>query len=465
MTIIEQCRNFTNLQDTQIQLLEKICAYLPFAASVSLQEVVLFVVGHDDRIRILAHEGGAEASRRNFLPGTHKDKCELPLWNEVFNVGKPLWGRQEQSLGEFAKLGLFPIVDRGGKVIGGLAFMDNQNKKESSLLAEMAYMSIMVPDSSIDGLYDCVSYSDGLLLFDESGTILYANEAASRLVNLFGFDRRLVGTSIFKGSLKLSLVKRVLANYKGALEEELYDGLVISQAIIPIISGGKIKGAYLVLRDKTYQRKAEQELLVKNSVIKEIHHRVKNNLQSVSGLLRMQARRSESEEVAKALMESIHRIESMSLVHEILCHYDEEYVEISKISDELIRLLSASLLNSSHHIEAYYEGESILLTSDQASYVALIINELITNAIEHGFKDIHKGKITVEGYLLASNRVSLSVSDTGQGIEDAAALLQTKRLGMQIIKNLVENQLEGTIGIGQNNPHGTIITIEFERAE
>ena len=97
----------------------------------------------------------------------------------------------------------------------------------------------------------------------------------------------------------MSWVKQAIRDHRGAVSEEIYGDIIVEQTILPINAGTRAKRSFLFLKDKTAFRRKEQELMVKNSVIKEIHHRVKNNLQTVAGLLRMEARRSDSEQVKK----------------------------------------------------------------------------------------------------------------------------------------------------------------------
>ena len=137
---------------------------------------------------------------------------------------------------------------------------------------------------------------------------------------------------------------------------------------------------FLVLHDCTRESKQQQELLVKNSIIKEVHHRVKNNLQTVAGLLRMETRRSSLPDVKQALQEGINRIESMALVHDIVSHYDEDYIGIRSIYDELCRLLRMSMVRQDKRLLLLIVAKICLISSHMASYVSLIINELITNS-------------------------------------------------------------------------------------
>lgn len=198
--------------------------------------------------------------------------------------------------------------------------------------------------------YEPMSYFDGLIIFDDTYKILYANDAAMKLVDILGFDRRLVGSSIFSSTLKMSAIQQVLSDRNILTNEEIYQDMVIRQHMIPIAMGRNETRCFLVLHDCTRESKQQQELLVKNSIIKEVHHRVKNNLQTVAGLLRMEARRSSLPEVKQALQEGINRIESMALVHDIVSHYDEDYIGIRSIYDELCRLLRMSMVRQDQRL-------------------------------------------------------------------------------------------------------------------
>lgn len=465
--IAEFCKLHTDLEDSQIKLLERVTRYAEFAATVSRQEVVIFTKGKadDNTLAILETSLTSRSSLELFQKQSYISSLEIPLWENIFIDKKTICGKQELSLGKFVNLAIFPIVDNGGKVIGGIAFMGTYFTEDCYLLAETAFMAIMVPDVQNKELYRPVSYQAGIIIFDESGSILFASQSAKQMINLLGFDRRIVGTSIYGGRLKLSFVKQSLAKKQGDEMEEIYDNIVLNQRIIPIISGGKLCRSYLLLEDKTEKRKAEQDLLVKNSIIKEIHHRVKNNLQAVSGLLRMQARRTKSEEVRAELLESITRIESISLVHNLLCNYSEDFLGLHQVCHELLRLLSIGMLDHSQNIHAYYEGEDIKLSSDQASYLALVINEIISNAFKHAFKNRKEGTLVIKGRELENGLIEVDAIDDGIVLEENFDFYNKKSFGMQILKNIVEGQLNGEISFAKNEPKGCIVKIKFRREE
>ena len=457
----------TNLSEPQVSLLLRIAEFIPFAESVVQHAVYMFTA---------YQEGGF----LKIYPIKHGIACQslsatiVPIWTQLLSEGQPIQGFQEDQNGKLAFIITYPIVDNGGKVIGGLVFKnphiesvaDENIIQQILLLTETTYMSMLMPQDILDNpksLYEPLSYQDGVIIFDEGGTIMYGNESASRLVNLLGFDRRLVGSSIYGSSLKLSFVKKVLTERQGAISEEIYQDIVVRQTVIPVFFGRGLSRSFLFLKDMTRESKQQQALLVKNSVIKEIHHRVKNNLQTVAGLLRMEARRSDSNEVKKALQEGISRIESMALVHDIVSHYDEDYISIRSIYDELSRLLKNSMLLPKQQVQCDYIGDDIIISSHQASYVSLIINELISNSIEHGLG-------TQDGHITLSvqdnnQRILITLGDDGKGLPESFSLDASKRLGLQIIRNLVTHELQGTIQMGNHQSGGTIVTIDFEKGE
>ena len=207
---------------------------------------------------------------------------------------------------------------------------------------------------------------------------------------------------------------------------------------------------------------------MKNSVIKEVHHRVKNNLQSVAGLLRMQSRRSGSDDVKQALQDSIHRIESMALVHEIVSNFDEDYVALRSIIEELWRLLRQGLGSSDQRIDMDYTGDDIIMSSYKASYVSLVMNELFSNLFKHAFKDKTEGHVQVDVRDVRGDEqddmLHITIRDTGCGLPDDFESTRQRRLGLQIIDNLVRNELEGTIAWTSQGT-GTVVDIWIHKGE
>lgn len=461
MDIGQDILNETPLGPSQTALLEHISTLISFGESVTRQRIQIFTPLlksyyediHKDGINMLC------IMRNDTEIVTRRTKSSY-LWRNMFDKGCPQCGTAEAS-----REHVFPIVDNGGRIIGGISFtlstsvQPDQFEREYILSDTMHRLMLTATDEQIQ-FYEPISYLDGLIIFDHTNTIIYGNEAALQLVDVLGFNRRLIGSSIYGGALKISAIQQVLENRTVYTSEEIYQDMVIRQHMIPIAMGRNETRCFLVLHDCTHESKQQQELLVKNSIIKEIHHRVKNNLQTVAGLLRMEARRSNLPEVKQALQEGINRIESMALVHDIVSHYDEDYIGVRSIYDELCRLLRLSMVRHNQMVTFTYEGADILISSYVASYVSLIINELITNSLEHGL-DGESGNIHL-AVDETDDDIIMTFSDDGRGLPEDFDIVSNKRLGLTIINNLVTHELKGSLRIA-NSQKGVTVTIHMKK--
>jgi two-component sensor histidine kinase len=198
----------------------------------------------------------------------------------------------------------------------------------------------------------------------------------------------------------------------------------------------------------TELRRRERELVTKDATIREIHHRVKNNLQTVSALLRLQARRIEDEGAAQALNEAVRRIASIALVHETLSNSPDASVQFDDVLDRLVSH-AVELTPRLSEITISRQGELGLLDPRIATPLALVITELIYNALEHGLE--------VEGTQLTisierdEKSAKVSVIDDGVGLPDGFSLQESSNLGLQIVRTLTENELRGTLVLISNS--------------
>ena len=467
----------TELYPTQQALLLQFSERLSFGKAISEQGVSLLVQAKDGHLLL----SGALDSHHTGMVQKYEVPMDHPM-QQMLRSGKPYAGIMDWE--EPTDIGItiepyyayvYPIVDNGGKCIGACAFTNPVSEVYSSrydefmsIVSQTTFQGMLVPQLQQPELYEGISVLDGILFFEQDGTILYANRAAKKLGDIFGIDRRLQGTSIYSSTLKVGRIKKALEDRVGTIDEELYGDIALRQVMIPVVLGVKWKRGILVLQDKTELRKRDQQLLVKNSVIKEVHHRVKNNLQSVAGLLRMQSRRSGSDDVKQALQDSIHRIESMALVHEIVSNFDEDYVALRSIIEELWRLLRQGLGSSDQRIDMDYTGDDIIMSSHKASYVSLVMNELFSNLFKHAFKNRTEGHVQVDVRDVRGegqgDMLHITILDTGCGLPDDFENTRQRRLGLQIIDNLVRNELEGTIAWTSQGT-GTVVDIWIHKGE
>ncbi|MDU5269406.1 MAG: histidine kinase dimerization/phosphoacceptor domain -containing protein, partial [Varibaculum cambriense] len=220
-------------------------------------------------------------------------------------------------------------------------------------------------------------------------------------------------------------------------EVESSSGIVSFRAL-PLEQNGERVGALLLCRDVTEMRRRERELMTKDATIREIHHRVKNNLQTVSALLRMQIRRSDSAEVKAALGEAERRVAAIARVHEELSQTVDETIEFDNMISRLLRM-AAAMATTDQAVETAFTGSFGMVDADAASALAVVISELVANAVEHGLGQ-RGGKVTLEAKR-EGNQLDVWVRDDGCGLGDKPL----NGLGTSIVRTLVRGNLNGTI--------------------
>ncbi|MEJ2629378.1 MAG: sensor histidine kinase, partial [bacterium] len=222
-------------------------------------------------------------------------------------------------------------------------------------------------------------------------------------------------------------------------------------------------GLGIVFADITEQKQAEEQiqrdLKEKTTLLQEIHHRVKNNLQIISSLLNLQSNKIENQSCLFALQVSMRRINSMALIHEKL--YRSENLSSINFTD-YIKSLAQHLLksydNKGKHIELKFNLDKIFLGIDTAIPCGLILNELITNSLKHAFLKNRKGKISISFTRLKNKTYTLRVSDNGVGIAESIDYLHNDSLGLTLIRTLAD-QIEGEAIF--ENKNGTVCTLNF----
>ena len=366
---------------------------------------------------------------------------------------------------------VYPVRDGGGQVVADIVCTGGRGGvyvESETVVTETAYAAIAAPlpgaTDDADAYYRVVGRRDGVVIFDDEGRILYANESAAVTADVLGLDRRLVGMSIYGSVLSRAAIRDAIESRRPYSAEDRYGDIVIEVTMIPVTTGGKVRRVILVLRDRTEMRRSERELLVKNSVIKEIHHRVKNNLQTVAGFLRLQARLTHSEDAKRALHEGVGRIESMALVHDIVSHYEDDYIFLRALSERLMRLTAQSASPPGVTVETEYTGTDVLLDSRRAGYVSLILNELVTNALKYGAVDTVSGtmRITAEADV-SDGRARLVLTNAGRGGREVpVSETGSGGLGLEIVKNLVANELNGEFSYAEMQNGDVRVSFTFE---
>ncbi len=478
------------------QLFAKIIAALPILADVSRGDLLLF--------RYLDAEHA-------LVVGQAQPHSILPLYSESL-VGKtftaselpavfaPRRRRLWPELPRPAMLNGAPIVrqvrtvrDAQGRVIGALSVETNvlafeRHRRRSRVFQravdQLQWTALAGELCDASGL-SVFGEHDGIYLVDMQRRIQYVSGIASNFFRRLGYMEDLVGQRV--GSLATGdaqLVERALASETCVEEESEEQGLIWIRKALPVrarmpgdtalrrlgsvlglgarlSTGSYPVGVLVTIHDDTEARRQAQELKVKLALIQEVHHRVKNNLQTIASLLRLQSRRVESAEAQALLQEATNRILSIAVVHEYLSQAGGTTINIRDVARRIIAQMRDSLMGPEKQIRFELQGPNIYLPARHATACALVMNELLQNAVEHGYRHRDRGNIVLaledEG-----ERVHLSVRDDGDGLPPDFDLAASPSLGLRIVRALVSDDLHGQLAL-TSQEGGTLAAVSFTK--
>ncbi|ANS78396.1 Serine phosphatase RsbU, regulator of sigma subunit [Serinicoccus hydrothermalis] len=311
---------------------------------------------------------------------------------------------------------------------------------------------------------------DGVLRLTADGVIDYASpNAVSALRRLGHTDQvngadlaQIVTARLARGSTVDETVPLVLTG-RAPWGTEIETGAMnLTLRSVPLTRGGERVGALLLMRDVSEIRRRERELLSKEATIREIHHRVKNNLQTVAALLRLQSRRLDDPKAQEALAEAGRRLSTVALVHDTLSQGFSERVDFDDVATRTLRA-TVEVASTRSVVEAELEGSFGWLPPDDATHLAMILAELVHNAVEHGFEEgDQRGdapRVVVRAHRTRDaeadeDLLEVEVADNGSGYAPASAARQG--LGTQIVEALISD-LRGRISWETAKPHGTVV--------
>jgi two-component sensor histidine kinase len=231
----------------------------------------------------------------------------------------------------------------------------------------------------------------------------------------------------------------------------------LSLRAIPLLAGGERIGALVLLRDVSELRRRERELLTKDATIREVHHRVKNNLQTVAALLRLQARRIPSQEGRAALQEAMRRVATIALVHETLSEGLGDTVVFDDVLDRSLALAVEVADGAGVGVRIERGGTFGEMAGENATPLALVFTELVTNAVEHGLAG-RPGTVRITAER-SGDRLVATVADDGRGLPEKF-VPGADGLGTQIVQALVGGELRGRIGWTSPPEGGTLVTVD-----
>lgn len=434
-----------NLTAEQKNILQNMLPALGLASDIARAKLTVFLPDSDKKffniykqIRPLTLLGEAGAD----MTGQRVRCLEEPLVARAMQQNIPVTGKREWKLGIFSSFRVFPLRDGFGKCFGALSF-DTDDPDEVMLRTALDFL-MSVPVGSVRQ-YERLSPEDGLMVVDAQKVIIAVNNKARHIFQVLHVAD-VLGRRTNDLAINWPLVGMVIDTGIAESKQFFMHGRLLLMKVLPVPARPKSNCAIVILQDITELHKKDEELLIKSAVIKEIHHRVKNNLQTIVSLLRLQERRTESSEAKSILQDCIGRVNSIAVVHEYLSQQGDGMIDVGKVAKSIYQALVSSMLNSDFVLETDFATDNVLLQSEKATSIALILNELLQNAIEHAFAGRTNGKLTVR-FNDSGSCYELLIADNGVGLPDDFSWQQSSSLGLKIIKTMAEADLKGSFAL------------------
>ena len=364
-----------------------------------------------------------------------------------------------------------------GEVVAVLTHQTAGDGRRTSSPLEKAYLDCaglllaMVSEGTFPNVADLAlsrsspRVGDGFIRLDVAGVVTYASPNALSAYHRMGLTAELEGHNLvditrpllsdpFDAAELAEHVGDSLAGGSGMRLEIDAGGAAVLLRTLPLGLDGTPAGAAVLIRDVTEVKRRDRALLSKDATIREIHHRVKNNLQTVAALLRLQARRTNNDEGREALMESVRRVAAIAQVHEALSMSVDEEVNLDEVIDRILPIMN-DVARVDTPIRINREGSLGVLEADRAMALVMVVTELAQNAIEHAFDPADKcGRVVIRADRSARS-LEIVVHDDGRGLPEGFNLEASDRLGLQIVRTLVSAELDGSLEMRRAPGGGT----------
>jgi two-component system, sensor histidine kinase PdtaS len=304
---------------------------------------------------------------------------------------------------------------------------------------------------------------DGVLVLDAAARIDFASPNAVNALHRMGVNSGIEGVRLDEAGFQQTAVHLAYQTRLPAVEEAGVGETSVIVRCVPLLDQGAVTGALVLMRDVSDLRRRDRLLLSKDAAIREVHHRVKNNLQTISSLLRIQSRRMPTGEARHALEESERRVRSIALVHEILSRDTTDEVDFNDILPSLVRM-AEDMGSTDRPVRISYKGEAGELPAALATPLAVVITELLQNAAEHAVPASTSSEMRALEPLIVhvdltrvEAELRVTVKDNGVGLPAGFSIEETSTLGLSIVRGLVESQMGGTISMRSDG--GTLVEL------
>lgn len=490
---VEVARTEAGFDDGAIEHMQRLFRSWGLLADLGMGDALLLapVIDQPDEFVVLANVRPSTAQTlygHDPLGDRHRSS-KRPLVSKAWTSGEV--ARGQVKLGPHFPAGLADIAAAPFSVDGrriGVVLRERRIREGALQQLERTYVELAerLTDMIRDEIYPFMGANepeyrtprvgDGLLVLDMERRVTFQSPNAVSAMHRLGSVRTPLRRRLTDIGLDDSFARTAYA-LRTAVTQELERGrdVTVTCRCIPLFSNGAVDGGFILLRDISELKRRDRLLLSKDATIREIHHRVKNNLQTISSLLRIQARRVKSEEAISALNESVRRIASIAIVHETLANdFDDDAsgddAPFLDVARPLIRLIEEGLQSPENPIRFTLIGDAGRLPLIRSQPLAVVLTELLQNVVKHAFP-VHlvpdEGRCATVSFRTEGNDLCVTVSDNGQGLPEGFQFAEAKGLGLTLVNIFVSTELGGTItmrrGDGPESNPGTITTVRFPR--
>ncbi len=478
----EIVRAHTELDDADLAWLHLLLADWQIIADLSFADLVLWLPdreGHGYWAGAQMRPTTGPTAYVDDMVGTFVPRGRRPLLDSAYErarvarEGDPEW-RDDIPV----RVEAIP-VRRGGRILAVVARNTNLLGVRTPSRLELSYLQTATDLTQMisNGFFpfpgqrsdhaDSPRVGDGFVRIDASGRVTYASPNALSVYRRLGLSSDLTGLDLAETTRALVPPSRrpdeetLSAVLGGRLPRDTEignDEAALILRSIPLRPTGEHLGALVLLRDVTDLRSRDRELVTKDATIREIHHRVKNNLQTVAALLRLQARRIDVPEGRAALEEAVRRVGSIAIVHDTLSQTFDESVDFDDVADRL-GVMVVEVSSRGGAVTSSRVGSFGTIPAEVATPLAMVLTELLQNAVEHGFGD-RPGAITLTAGRLVG-RLHVTVEDDGRGLPEGFDLDGSTSLGLSIVRTLVESELDGQLEVGPGPGGGTRVALDL----
>ena len=462
--LVHLAHSYTSLNEDDIQILLEVSHSLPFIGSLENGDTYINVLTKNGESMVVAQyrHPDCDLYKRDIIGEVEKKANEPAVYRAL-----------EYGLSSRGFIGIIdegriivrhtvsPIFNKQQKVIGSLTYEYLNTSPDTD---PIRIISKEGDDNRLGQRIDPINQAtsclqDGFLLYDENGICTFANAKAEELYQKIGYGQGIIGRKYEELQLTGHSRNDVLLEHSMIKDEIRLLDFILEENISAIREESICRGIAVILRDKTRIRQMEDEIVYRVALLHEVHHRVKNNLQTIISLVGLEAAQTKNEAVKAFARKITGYIRSMSETYNLLAHSDSERVDLKMMLAHIVDSMMSSRNGCGCQVHVDIDGDNLELLANTASTIALIVNELIQNSMKYAFRDRDEGQIrlTIE----AGQEYSwIMICDDGYGFDEKKRSDSGGGLGLRLIDGLVKSNLKGEFVVSSSN-QGTTTRFSF----